>query len=170
MTPQQIVGLGLRVFALILISFCIKYLVLLPASMRENLMGSQAYLSYAIGLVGVILALVCWFFPLVIANFLIPRTRFENHINIQPLEVARVGTGLIGLWVLATGMPNFIWLIFLGVISATSGESAFSTYLPEEKADFVFHFCQFLIAYVLIFKSGLIAEFLIKKSTKKSIE
>jgi hypothetical protein len=157
MTPQQIVAIGIRFFAVYIVFQSLEYLVTIPNSMENTNLNSKAYLAYGIGSFGVLAALFCWFFPLSIANRIVPRTRFENHLNLQAFEAVRAGGSLIGLWLFATALPSILWFFFSIAANAGPNQSIFGALDTESKIRIAFHVVQLVLAYVLIFKSHLFA-------------
>ena len=157
MTPQQIVAIGIRFFAVYIVFQSLEYLVSIPNGMKNTNLDSQAFLAYGIGAFGVIVALLCWFFPLSIANRIVPRTRFENHLNLQAFDAVRAGGSLIGLWLFATSLPSILWFFFSGAANAGPNQSIFGALDTESKIRIAFYSVHLVLAYVLIFKSHIFA-------------
>jgi hypothetical protein len=157
MTPQQIVAVGIRFFAIYVTFQSLQYLIYIPAGIANTNLASQSYISYAFGILGVIAALLFWFFPLSVANRIVPRTRFENHVNLQAFEAVRAGGSLIGLWLFATSMPSILWFLFSGAANASGSQSIFGALDTESKIKIAFYSVHLVFAYVLIFKSHIFA-------------
>ena len=156
MTPQQIVGLCVRLLAIYFAYFAIQYLIDVPLTAR-TIEGQSLHTSYGIGIFCLITAVLFWLFPLVVANKIIPRTRFENHIKIQALETARVGCSLIGLWLFAHMFPGFLWFALRTTVNS-SNQSYFDSLNPQEKLQVLFFFIELVVSFVLIFQSHLFAK------------
>lgn len=153
MTPQQLVGIGFRLVALWLALTSVRYLLAIPmALMKFDLANRTAY-SYSTGIVFIVAALCLWFFPMWLANRLLPRTQFENRLNLQPLEAIRVGCALIGLWLFASALPNLVWFFFRAVVFNTN-TSAFDSLDLDTKLDIAVALFEVGFALVLILRAG----------------
>ena|SRR6218665_3905290 len=153
MTPQQLVGIGLRLLALWLALTSVRYLLAFPmALMKFDLANRTAY-SYSTGIAFIVAALVLWFFPMWLANKLVPRTQFENRLNLQPLEAIRAGCVLIGLWFFASAFPNLVWFFFRAVV-ANANVSAFSSLDLDTKLALAVDLFEVGFSLSLIFCAG----------------
>lgn len=159
MTPQQIVGLGFRILAIYLGLFCLQYWVGIPERLAST--HDISFYTYLVGAVYSLIALVLWFFPMVFAHRIIPRTKFENHLNLQALDAARVGCSLVGLWIFADAFPNLVWLIF-GVTLQARAESFFSVLTWANKASIVIGIGQIAFAFILMCRSADFARFVLR--------
>lgn len=110
MTPQQIVGIGIRLVALWLGLLSIRYW----GNSLEELFDSSSHdlVAYILGSAHLLAAVVLWIFPMWIAHRIVPHTRFENHVNVQGMDLARAGCSLVGLVTLTIYLGDFAWLIF----------------------------------------------------------
>jgi hypothetical protein len=156
MTPQQLVGVGVRLFALWLAFTSISYFTSIPAGLEFTREPGGAAVAFAIGGVYLVAAVCLWFFPMVVAHSLLPRTRFENHLSVNAHELARVGSSLIGLWLLAKALPAVVWFIFRSFLFMTAGPS-FSALAPEAKLDVAVAVFELVLAAFLIAKSSAFA-------------
>jgi hypothetical protein len=106
MTPQQIVGLFVRIFAVWLAVSGIQiigYGVALDA--QPGMERSVA--PYAMAIVIFVLAVALWFFPMVVAHKLVPRTHFDNVLRIPAHETAVIACLVLGLWIfVARALPT----------------------------------------------------------------
>lgn len=163
MTPQQLVGLGVRLFAVWLAITSVTYWVAIPAALTANAsQGNSNLVSYAIATVYVLVALLFWFFPMAIAHKLLPRTHHQNRLSAGAHEVAKVGSALLGLWLIAKTAPTLVWLIFRSVLfMESSSRAAFSILTPDAKLDIAVAFFEFVLAIVLIAKAGMFAQIVI---------
>jgi hypothetical protein len=105
--PQQVVGLGVRLFAIWLALIGLDKLGGYFTTLARPGWKEPAEYLLVVPLLYWLVAALLWFFPMSVAHRLVPKTRFENVLSFAPLELARVGTALLGLWLLATSMP---WL------------------------------------------------------------
>lgn len=157
MTPQQLVALGLRILALWLAAYGLEYVFSVTASMNAMNLANRSYVAYSIGGACLAVAALLWFFPMIVAHRIVPRTRFENHVKLQPLEAARVGCALIGLWLFARVAPSLAWFI-LRVAANTGDQSVFRSLEPTDKLEFVFYVFEVALSFALIMKSSAFAE------------
>lgn len=91
MTPQQIVGLGIRLFAIWLFLVGLPYVWYIPSYLARQPIDGSGSGSIVIGFIYIAIAIVLWFFPMVVAHRLIPRTNFDNVLRVAPIEAAKVG-------------------------------------------------------------------------------
>ena len=157
MTPQQIVAVGIRFFAIYVAFQSLQYLIYIPAGIANTNLASQSYVSYAFGVFGLIAAIVFWGFPLFIANRIVPRTRYENYLNLQAFDAVRAGGSLIGLWLFATSMPSILWFLFSAAANSSGNQSIFGALDTESKIKVAFYSVHLVLAYVLIFKAHIFA-------------
>ena len=156
MTPQQIVGLGIRLFAIWLAVMCLHYLIRIPAALEAAHAGEKAIGAYGVAAAYAVAALLLWLFPMWTAHKLLPRTNFENSISLQPLEAARVGCALIGLWFFAQGFLDAVWFLFRAFLSIGS-QSAFESLGSSAKLDFAVTAVNLIFGLVLILRAGTFA-------------
>lgn len=115
MTPQQIVGLAVRLFSVWLVFLTLQFVGSGKALNAE--LGSEAGYAYFIAAtVMACLAAALWFFPMWIAHKLVPRTQFENVLRVPAHEAVSVACIIIGLWLFASqalpGLAHFVSLAF----------------------------------------------------------
>ena len=158
MTPQQIVGLGIRLFAIWLAVTGLQYIFRIPAALEAAHADEKAIGAYIIAAAYAVVALLLWFFPMWTAHKLLPRTNFENSLNLQPLEAARVGCALIGLWFFAQGFLDAVWFLFRAFLS-TGSQSAFESLGSSAKLDFAVTAVNLIFALVLILRAETFAAF-----------
>ncbi len=161
MTPQQIVGLGVRLFAAWLALRGGPWLV-------QGMMGTDdpASASLARGLVvsGVgylAVAAVVWNMPMWIAHKVVPKTAYDNNLNLSLFEAARVGGALIGLWLLATTVQNIVWFIITAMVAGGS-ESVFAATSKENRIALALDLFQVVFGLLLIFRSQWFARLVAK--------
>ena len=161
MTAHQIIGLGLRVFCIWLILWITRYIVLIPNNFIANDFNKQAMVSITIGVSYLVVAILVWFFPMTIANKLIPRSNLENKINTNPKEVSVVAISILGLWQLVQTAPALVSYLFQAYLNA-GDRSIFATLDVYEKSDVIFMIIELIIAVVLLKYSNKIASFIMK--------
>lgn len=124
MTPQQLIGIGVRLFAIWLAMTSLFYLLALPGQLARADLDDSQFISYAIGAGYLIATVVLWCFPMSIAHKLLPRTKYDNTLSmIQPLELARVGAALVGLCLLAKALPSVVDVIFRAFLFVPTGST-----------------------------------------------
>ena len=166
MTPQQLIGIGIRLFAAWLALSSVPYFVAIPAQLSNSPGfpdGSSTAVSYAIAVVHLLGALLLWFFPMVVAHRLIPKTHHDNRLSFQAHELARVGCGLMGLWVFAKTLPTLIWFFFRAFLVSGS-TSSFSTLDAQGKLDIAVALFELALAVLLIMKASAFAQIVAPKS------
>jgi len=162
MTPQQIVALGIRILAIFLAAYGLEYVFSVPASMNAANKTDLLHIAYSIGVPILIVAALLWFFPMAIAHRILPRTRFENHLKLQPLEAARVGCALIGLWLFTKVALSVPWSLLVAI--ATEGQSIFRSL---DSIDFVFDAAETALALILILKSDVFAKIALRDNDSR---
>lgn len=152
MTPQQIVGAALRITALWFAVNSVRYLLIVPIGLLTAKLGDNAAYSYATGISFLGAAVAFWFFPMSLAHKIVPRTTFENHINIQYLEAARIGCSLVGLWIFANALPSLAWFLFRSFL--VSNAPAFQSLGVEEKLSIATSLFEIMFSLVLVLRSS----------------
>ena len=159
MTPQQLIGIVIRMCSITMALFSIPYLSGIPTLLRSQ--GLDQSESVIIGVTYFIAALLAWFFPMLIAHKLVPKTTFENRFNTRPDEVATVGVALLGLWKVVDAAPDLVSYLFQTSLRAGSG-SIFEALGAQGKADVSFILIELIIALIFLFKAHPIAKFITK--------
>ena len=90
------------------------------------------------------------------AHQLLPRTKYENTINLQPWEIARVGCALIGLWLLSQGSLDAVWFLFR-ILLVRGNNSAIETMGQDAKVELVVLIANCILGAALIFRASLFA-------------
>jgi hypothetical protein len=161
MTPQQIVGLGVRLFAIWLLLLGLPYVWYIPSALERQSIDGGTSPSIVIGFVYIAIAVLLWFVPMVVAHRLIPRTNFDNVLRIAPIEAARVGCSLLGLWLFLTSAPALISYLFRAFLILGSG-SLYGSLSLDQKLDVGFYLVEVLISSALILRSSAIASWLVR--------
>ena len=156
MTPQQIVGLGVRLFAIWLVLVGLPYVWAIPAALARQHIDSGISVSQFIGIAYFVVAALLWFFPMVIAHRLIPKTSFYNMLRVTHIEAARVGCCLLGLWLLLTSGPALVSYLFRAVLVSGSGP-VFGGLNVDQKLDLAFYAVQVVISFILVVRASAIA-------------
>lgn len=164
MTPQQIVGLGIRLFAIWLFLVGLPYVWYIPSYLARQPIDGSGSGSIVIGFIYIAIAIVLWFFPMVVAHRLIPRTNFDNVLRVAPIEAAKVGCCLLGLWLFLTSAPALVHYLFRAFLVSGSG-SLYGSLGLDQKLDIGFYLVQVLISAALVFRSSPLASWLLRSST-----
>lgn len=165
MTPQQIVGLGIRLLALLLAFSALRYLGYTASDVFPTDISAQTKVAHWIAAIYLIAAALLWFVPMWIAHKLLPRTKFENRMELHGLELARVGCSLIGLWLFASALPDVIWFLFQAFL-VVGNASLFRTLNTEAKLDVAISVAQIMFAAALVVRSGDFAQIVFRGNSK----
>jgi hypothetical protein len=154
MTPQQLVGLGVRLFAVWLALTSIGTLsALLTTQLPE---GTPKALGIGLNVAYLVGAAALWFLPMAVAHRLLPRTSHTNAIFAGGFEIARAGTCLLGLWLLIKTLPTIAWYVFK-MAAVTSVSPAIDAFNSDAKVDMAVIVFQLSVAVILIVKSAAFA-------------
>jgi hypothetical protein len=169
MTPQQIVGMSVRLFAIWLALTGLPYVWAIPAALARQHIDSGLIPEF-IGVVFLLVALLLWFFPMAVAHKLVPRTTFDNVLRVPALDAARVGCFIVGLWFFLKSVPALVSFLFRAFLVAGSG-SLFGTMNLEQKLDFWFFVLEVAISLFLLARNELIASWVMgRRSASPSRE
>jgi hypothetical protein len=166
MTAQQLIGVGVRLFAVWLILTSVAYFVAIPNQLLAGPIaggGSAAALSYAIAIAYFLGAVFLWFFPMVVANRLLPRSHYANRIAFQAQELARVGCSLLGLWLFAKALPSLIWFLFRAFILVGSS-SSYSALDAQLRVELGVAVVELAFAVLIIAKAGAFAKLVVPET------
>lgn len=165
MTPQQIVGLGLRLLALLLALNALRYFGFTAMDILPTEAETQEAVAQWIAAIYFIAAALLWLLPMWLAHQLLPRTKFDNKLEVHGHELACVGCSLIGLWLFASALPNTIWYLFRAFI-VTGEESFFRMLPPDAKLELLTSGLQVVLAVVLITRSADFASIVLRANGK----
>ena len=98
MTPQQIVGLFVRLFAIWLL---VQALQMVGYGLAQEKQAANGITSFVIAAVLAGSAAALWLFPMAVAHKLIPRTHYSDRVSAPVLDIAAVACVVLGLWVMA---------------------------------------------------------------------
>jgi hypothetical protein len=172
MTPQQLIGISVRLFALWLVARSIPYFGSIPTQLAATpIAGSESAstLSYAIGAAYFVGAILLWFFPMAVAHRLLPRTQHTNHLSFQSRELARVGCGLLGLWLFATELPALTWFLFRAFL-VVGPASSFGTLDGQTKLEIIVAIVELALAIILIAKADFFARMMTNETALSPAE
>jgi hypothetical protein len=99
MTPQQAVGLASRLFAVWLALASFQSWLVARAVQTKGLTDA-ASLAYSVPAIYWLAAVLLWFYPMSIAQRLVPRTRFDDRMTLPARQVVLVACIVLGLCVI----------------------------------------------------------------------
>ena len=114
MSPQQIVAVGVRLFAVwLLIDLVFSLPVYFSATAMEG--EGQSMWPYYVGssILMLVAIIVLWRFPLTIAGKLMSRDNKETGEPVSPDLWLSMGCALLGIWLIATTIPQLFWAALL---------------------------------------------------------
>jgi hypothetical protein len=166
-TAQQLIGVGVRLFAVWLALTSFPYLVTIPGQLAGSpgLPGGAPTVSYGIGIVYLLAAVALWVFPLVVANRLLPRSRHTNHLTFQAHDLARVGCSLLGLWFFAKALPNLAWFLFRAFLFAGSS-SNYTALDSQARLDLAMAAFELAFAVLVIARAGAFATLVVSRTQR----
>jgi hypothetical protein len=157
MRVLQIVGIGVRLFAVILVIYIARYSVGLVSAAADSSIGTLFTVVLFTILLPIIAALLLWFFPLSIASKLVPRVPAEEALPaLSSHDFQTIGFSLIGLWLLATTLTDIVYWATIGFLM-TRPDYRDAIFAPEQIGSMVATAAQFAIAaWLLVGSQGLI--------------
>lgn len=154
MSKEQIVGVTVRLFAIFLALYTLRYASnLLPYTAMPPPNNISFVFIGTLALFPILVAVLLWFFPLTVAAKLIPDINTkEQTTSIGAGSIEVVAFSVMGLWVLATAIPDiFYWVTFVHQVkSAGMGSPELS---PENLGNIVATTVELAIGSWLLFGS-----------------
>lgn len=108
MTPHQFIGLGARLFSvwLALTSLTMFHAV---ATLEDQVPGAMMGVRVVAASLYLATAALLWFFPMLVAHKLLPKTRYEDHLRVPSRAAMTVVCITLGLIVLIfRAAPNLV--------------------------------------------------------------
>jgi hypothetical protein len=142
MTPQQIVGLASRLFAIWLalsgIAQATAMMLALIGSKLLHGMDWIGYFPYFTVLIYLGSALLLWFFPMWIAHKLVPRTKFTDKLRLPAQQVVVVACVVLGLAVIVLlALPFLSRYIFVAAVLIGEGQTLSSMGITQHINGFI---------------------------------
>ena len=162
MTPQQVVGTGIRLFALWLVLHGVRLLMAIhwldAFPDKENVLITG---SAILGGLCLLTALLLWLFPMLVANLLIPRTRHTNYLSLPGTarELVRVGCALLGLVLFTQAFPLLAWAVFRAFLLSNVNTSLYAALDASSKSSLAFALFQVVFAILIVAKAAAFARF-----------
>ena len=119
MHKEQIVGIAVRLFAVFLAIYVLRYASgLIPYLADSSSYKISATFLFLIVLFPILAAILLWIFPLTIAAKLIPNIKAKEPTkSLDSGEIELVAFSVLGLWVLTTAIPDiFHWGTFVYMV------------------------------------------------------
>lgn len=153
MTPQQIVGTASRLFAIWLAISAFQAVAIASALTEGSNNPSVVWVPYLMGGVFLLVAVLCWFFPMAIAHKLVPRTKFEDVLRLPARQALVVACVVLGMTVIAFRALAPV-MGYLSVCALWIGnEQPISTMEPGRHVDGAIGFAQLALGVLLIIKA-----------------
>ncbi|OQA33805.1 MAG: hypothetical protein BWY57_00945 [Betaproteobacteria bacterium ADurb.Bin341] len=130
MTPQQIVGLAARLFALWLVVIALQIFGIATA-MNQQFNQSGAFALYFMPALPLLLAVFLWSFPMFVAHKIVPRTHDSNTLRLPAREATAAASAIIGIWVLISMLPHLV--ASGGIAFFGGGTQVLATYFTPER-------------------------------------
>jgi hypothetical protein len=157
MTPQQIIGAAVRLFAIWLVIVGIQAA---GSGMATSQPGAQSTIAPFVFSALFLVAAVIWIFPLVVANAVIPRTKFDNVLHVPKEEALILACIILGMWVLVVrAIPAISYYITVVIYWSANGQYL-SSLEPSLHFGLVMGLVHLAIALLLVFKAREISGFL----------
>lgn len=168
MTPQQIVGLAVRIFAIWLVVMAFQVLGLALA-MNSQLKLDGVSALYFMPALPLLLAVFLWLFPMFVAHKLVPRSHDQNALRIPARELTAAASAIIGIWVCIAAMPQL--LAQGAVVVYGGGFAALGAYFsPDRTAQLIAVLLQCLAGITLLLKPWSVAARIFPDTSKPGDE
>lgn len=169
MTPHQVIGVSVRLFSIWLVLFSLQTVTTAFAlDLRPN--SGDTVSMYLFAGLYVIAAIILWWFPMTVAQRLLPRTKYDDVLRIPAQQVTVSATVVLGLWVLATrAIPAISYYVTLAAYWSRSGQTVSSLPLAQHAA-FAVGIVELVVALALMFKAPDISVFILKKHKDSETE
>ncbi len=154
MHKEQIVGIAVRLFAVFLGVYVLRYSSgVIPYVAKSSEYAIGIPFLVAVVVIPILIVVLLWAFPLTIASKLIPGVKTEEQPKaMSGLEAEIIAFSVLGLWVLATAVPDvFHWATFVYLtISSGVGRSGIS---PEQIGNIISTGVELAIGFWLLLGS-----------------
>ena len=130
MTPQQVVGMAVRLFAIWLVVIAFQLYGLARATVYMAPDKTSASMIYGGVVLALILAVVLWLFPMLVAHKIVPRTHHTNTLRMPAREATAAASAILGLWVLIGALPQVMGISGISIVGG--GSHAVIAYFSQE--------------------------------------
>ena len=171
MTPQLIIAVTLRFAAIFLVISSLHDLItainVLLTPEKFHYPGNDPFWRSltigAISAIKMITALMFWFFPMMIANRIIPKhAQSQTRTWFSASDALVTGCALMGLWLFVTQLPFVVWHV-CEAVTMKGNVSFISSLSPAVKIKFFSSLGELIISLLLIFRAGWFAQLVFKK-------
>lgn len=107
MTPQQIVGMAVRLFSIWLVIVAFQT-VGIATAMNQQFQNPASLAMYAMPAIPLLFAIGLWMFPMSIAHKLVPKTHDTDVMKMPARDAVAAASAIIGIWVLVISVPQVI--------------------------------------------------------------
>ena len=157
MTPQQIVGLAARLFAIWLAVLSFQAIGIAQALNSEGGAKSATWVPYLFAALYLGASVFLWFFPMLVGHSLVPRTKFEDTLRVPSQHVVVVACVVLGLAVIVfRALPAISAYLSLAAFWIVGGQPL-STLEPWRHVEGVVGFIQLAIGLLLALKAHAVA-------------
>ncbi len=108
MSPIQIVALAVRLFAIWLAIYVLRWMPYLYRDLRRFDDATMTAIGVATAVLIILIVVFLWFFPRTVALRLLPGHEMPPTTNVSPDMWFAVGCSLLGLWVLTNVIPALV--------------------------------------------------------------
>jgi hypothetical protein len=162
MTPHQFIGCAVRLFAIWLVLTALQAIGTGIAT-EARPTGEPTVVPYFFASLFIIVAILLWMFPMVIAHRIVPRSKYNERLAIPSEGALIVATVVLGLWLLvARAVPAISFYASVAAYWTRNGQTI-SSLGASYHASFVTGVVQLVAALVLILKAPSIAAFISSK-------
>jgi hypothetical protein len=163
MTPQQIVGTASRLFAIWLFITAFQAVAIGGALKAGSSDPSAVWVPYLVGSFYLLAGLLSWFFPMVIAHKLVPRTKYDDVLRLPAQQALVVACVVLGLLVIAfKALAPVMGYLSVCALWIGSGQTI-STMDADRHIDGFIGFAQLAFGLFLVLKAHVVARRLLEE-------
>lgn len=154
MQKEEVVGIAVRLFAIFLFLYTLRYVSgLLPLAAAPPPNNVSLMFIFLLGLFPILAAVLLWFFPLTVAGRIIPNIKSKTSTSkLSAGEIEVVAFSVMGLWVLTFAIPDtFYWVTFVLLLKNVEVGNVHLT--PDNIASIVTTIVELAIGFWLLFGS-----------------
>lgn len=167
MTPQQFVGMASRLFAILLAIHSFQA-VGMARALESAGSSDVTWVPYMLAGLYVLAALLLWFFPLTVGHKLVPRSRFEDRLQLPLNQTIVVACVVLGMYVVvARALPPLAAYLSVAAYWVGGGQKL-STLDASRHIDAVVGLIQLMVGLLLVTKAHLLSEHLLPRALRDS--
>ncbi len=162
MTPQQFIGLAVRLFAVWLVVSAVQAFSVGSAMSAQS--GPEfSSLPYVVAGLYLLAALPLWFFPMSVAHKLLPRTSSQDTMRLPARDAITIGCAILGLWVIVMqALPSLSWYAVLAAFWLASGEPI-SSMEQSRHVELITGLVSLVVGLLLVTKAARIGAFILSR-------